>query len=52
MGCACKNKNRTRWEVVTDGGSGKVVFTGANEATVRAVSRRYKDSIVREKPKN
>ncbi|WP_228995227.1 hypothetical protein [Streptomyces sp. DH8] len=48
MGCACA-KNRAKFEVVTEGGEGKVVFGPSTEATCKAVSRRYPGSIVREK---
>ncbi|MEU2487043.1 hypothetical protein ABZ593_20845 [Streptomyces sp. NPDC012617] len=50
MGCAC-NKNKKQFQVVADGGSGKVLFTSASEATAKAVSKRYDNSLVREKPK-
>ncbi|MFD9422295.1 MULTISPECIES: hypothetical protein [unclassified Streptomyces] len=48
MGCACA-KNRQKFEVVTEGGAGKVVFGPSSEATCKAVSGRYPGSIVREK---
>lgn len=48
MGCACA-KNRQKFEVVTEGGEGKVVFGPSTEATCKAVSRRYPGSVVREK---
>ncbi|WP_439082071.1 hypothetical protein [Streptomyces sp. WL006] len=48
MGCACA-KNRQKFEVVSEGGAGKVVFGPSTEATCKAVSRRYPGSIVREK---
>ncbi|MFJ8695493.1 hypothetical protein [Streptomyces roseolilacinus] len=47
MGCSCGHKRRL-WEVVADGGSGKVLFTGS-KATADAVSKRYGNSVVREK---
>ncbi|MBT2453256.1 hypothetical protein [Streptomyces sp. ISL-86] len=50
MGCAC-NKNKKQWQVVADGGSGRVLFTSTSEATAKAVSKRYENSEVQEKPK-
>ncbi|THA54236.1 hypothetical protein [Streptomyces sp. A1136] len=50
MGCAC-NKNKKQWQVVADGGSGRVLFTSTSEATAKAVSKRYENSKVQEKPK-
>lgn len=50
MGCAC-NKNRQKYEVVADGGAGKVLFTSGVESTARTVSGRYPGSIVREQQK-
>lgn len=47
MGCACAN--RQKYEVVLDGGAGKVVFGPSSEATCKAVSGRYPGSIVRER---
>jgi hypothetical protein len=47
MACSCGQK-RQQFEVVADGGSGKVLFTGS-KATAYAVSRRYENSQVREK---
>ncbi|WP_225846899.1 hypothetical protein [Streptomyces sp. HPF1205] len=47
MGCSCGGK-RAQWEVVADGGTGKVLFTGT-EATAQAVSKRYTNSVVRKK---
>lgn len=47
MGCSCGGK-RAQWEVVSDGGSGRVLFTGT-QATAQAVSKRYDGSVVREK---
>lgn len=47
MGCSCAHQRRL-WEVVADGGSGKVLFTGPR-ASANAVSKRYVNSIVREK---
>ncbi|WTW95404.1 hypothetical protein OG216_19370 [Streptomycetaceae bacterium NBC_01309] len=49
MGCACKDKNRQQYEVVTP--AGKVVFTSASKPTADAVSKRYAGSIVRDKGK-
>lgn len=50
MGCAC-NKNRKQFEVVADGGNGKVLYTSSVEATARTVAERYVGSIVREQQK-
>jgi hypothetical protein len=47
MGCSCAGK-RAQFEVVADGGNGRVLFTGT-QATAQAVSRRYDGSVVREK---
>ncbi|BCK66459.1 hypothetical protein Srufu_004120 [Streptomyces libani subsp. rufus] len=47
MGCSCGHKRR-QWEVVADGGSGKVLFTGS-KAIADTVSKRYYNSVVREK---
>ena len=48
MGCSC-NKGRKQFEVVTDGGSGKVVFTSASKPTADTVAKRNPGSMVREK---
>ncbi|MFE4796228.1 hypothetical protein ACFRFL_14195 [Streptomyces sp. NPDC056708] len=47
MACACQKK-RQQWEVVADGGSGKVMYSGT-KATATAVAKRYPNSVVREK---
>ncbi|MFV2118326.1 hypothetical protein ACE14D_07710 [Streptomyces sp. Act-28] len=47
MGCSCGHERRL-WEVVADGGSGKVLFTGS-KASADVVSKRYANSVVREK---
>lgn len=47
MGCSCGGK-RAQFEVVADGGNGRVLFTGT-QATAQAVSKRYTNSVVREK---
>ncbi|MGW6456544.1 hypothetical protein ACWF94_11575 [Streptomyces sp. NPDC055078] len=50
MGCACNKGKRQQWEVVADGGDGKVLFgPSSSEATAKAVSKRYAGSVVREK---
>lgn len=46
MGCAC-NKNRDQFEVVRDGGTGRVVFRSGNQSTALGVAGRYPNSIVR-----
>lgn len=46
MGCSC-NKGRKQFEVVADGGAGRVLFTATVEATAQTVSKRYPGSIVR-----
>lgn len=48
MGCSC-NKKREQFEVVADGGNGKVLFTSSSKPTAEAVSKRYANSIVRPK---
>jgi hypothetical protein len=47
MACSC-NKNRTQYEVVADGGNGKVLYTSGSKHTADAVGKRYAGSIVRE----
>ncbi|TFV33202.1 hypothetical protein E4K10_30495 [Streptomyces sp. T1317-0309] len=49
MGCNCGNKNRQTFEVVTNGGSGRVVFSSASKPTAITVSGRYAGSVVRDK---
>ncbi|MFE0545187.1 hypothetical protein [Streptomyces sp. NPDC058891] len=49
MGCACGNKNRQTFEVVTNGGSGRVVFSSTSKPTATTVSGRYAGSVVRDK---
>lgn len=50
MPCSCQqNRNRTQYEVVTDGGDGRVVFTTGSKPTADTVAQRYTGSIVREK---
>lgn len=49
MGCACNNKNRETYEVVS--AAGKVLFTSGSKPTAEAVSKRYADSEVRIKEK-
>ncbi|WP_434593272.1 hypothetical protein [Streptomyces sp. A5-4] len=51
MDCAC-NKKKQQFEVVANGGDGKVLFTSASQATAKAVSKRYEGSVVREKAKD
>lgn len=53
MGCACKGKNRTTYEVVADGGNGRVLYTSSSKVAADAVAGRpqYAGSIVREKTK-
>ncbi|WP_199570537.1 hypothetical protein [Streptomyces murinus] len=50
MGCSCAKK-RQQYEVVADGGKGKVLYSSPSKPTSEAVSRRYAGSIVREKAK-
>ncbi|MFD3612377.1 hypothetical protein ACFWXA_30785 [Streptomyces atroolivaceus] len=51
-GCACNKGKRQQWEVVLDGGNGKVLNPPySSQATAKAVSKRYAGSIVREKAK-
>lgn len=47
MACGC-NKNKRQFEVVADGGNGKVVFTASVRSTADTVAKRYPGSIVRE----
>ncbi|MFD3978259.1 hypothetical protein ACFWR6_06700 [Streptomyces griseus] len=46
--CACA-KNRQNFEVVLEGGGGKVVFGPQSEVVCKGVSGRYPGSIVRNK---
>ena len=46
MGCSC-NKNREQFEVVRDGGLGRVVFRSGVQSTATSVRKRYPNSIVR-----
>ncbi|MFC8465994.1 hypothetical protein [Streptomyces sp. NPDC057250] len=48
MGCSC-NKGRAQYEVVADGGNGRVLYTSSSEPTAQAVGKRYAGSIVRQK---
>lgn len=45
MGCACKGK-KTQFQVIADGGNGKVLFSSGSKATAEAVSKRYPNSKV------
>jgi hypothetical protein len=46
MGCNC-NKGRQQYEVVADGGAGKVLYTSSVESTALTVAERYPGSVVR-----
>ncbi|MGX1514027.1 hypothetical protein [Streptomyces collinus] len=46
MGCSCQ-KNREQFEVVREGGLGKVVFRSGVQSTATTVAARYPSSIVR-----
>jgi hypothetical protein len=48
--CACKQK-KNQFQVIAGDGTDKVLFTSSSEATAKAVSKRYANSTVREKPK-
>ncbi|MET9321991.1 hypothetical protein ABZX75_17620 [Streptomyces sp. NPDC003038] len=48
MPCSC-NKKREQFEVVADGGQGKVLFSSSSQPTCEAVAKRYAGSIVRPK---
>ncbi|MEU6928952.1 hypothetical protein AB0A05_07285 [Streptomyces sp. NPDC046374] len=50
MPCSCAS-NKKQFEVVADEGNGRVLFTSSSEPTAKAVSKRYENSVVREKPK-
>jgi hypothetical protein len=50
MGCAC-NQKKNQWQVIAGDGTDKVLFTSSSEATAKAVSGRYPNSTVQEKPK-
>ncbi|QEV03778.1 hypothetical protein CP971_05600 [Streptomyces viridifaciens] len=47
-GCACQ-QGRQQFEVVADGGAGKVLFASSSKPTAETVSKRYPGSVVREK---
>ncbi|MDQ0761998.1 hypothetical protein QF027_004633 [Streptomyces canus] len=59
MGCGCGSNrkrspnvgparpSRTTYQVVMDGGNGRVAFTTSNEPLANSVSRSYAGSIVR-----
>ncbi|WP_030236785.1 hypothetical protein [Streptomyces sp. NRRL S-350] len=50
MACGCnKGGSSNQWEVVADGGNGKVLFPGGTQATAKAVALRYPGSIARPK---
>lgn len=49
MPCSC-NKSARKYEVVAEGGNGKVLFTNSIKSTCDAVAKRYPGSIVRENP--
>lgn len=54
MACApCSRKSRKTFEVVADGGSGKVLYTSTSEVAAEAIAARPQNagSIVREKGK-
>ncbi|MFC8723758.1 hypothetical protein [Streptomyces bacillaris] len=52
MACACQKNRNKQYEVVTDGGNGKIVYGPiASEASCKAVSKKYPGSIVRERKK-
>lgn len=53
MGCNCGSKNRTTFEVVADGGSGKVLYTSTSKVAADAIANRPQNegSVVREKAK-
>ncbi|MTE20287.1 hypothetical protein F0L17_14450 [Streptomyces sp. TRM43335] len=40
MACGCQ-KNRKQYEVVLDGGSGRVVYTSTSKPTAESVAKRY-----------
>lgn len=46
MGCSCQ-KGREQFEVVREGGTGKVVFRSGVQSTAVTVAARYPNSIVR-----
>lgn len=53
MPCNCGNKSRTTFEVVADGGSGKVLYQSTSKVAADAIANRPGNagSIVREKAK-
>jgi hypothetical protein len=46
MPCSCQ-KNRDQFEVVREGGTGKVVFRSSVRSTAETVGKRYPGSIVK-----
>lgn len=49
MACNCQKGKNKQFEVVADGGTGKVLFSSTNEGTARTVAGRYPGSVVRDK---
>lgn len=53
MGCACKDKTGARFEVVLNGGTGRVAYTSGAGATARhtaeTVMGRYPGSVLRKR---
>jgi hypothetical protein len=51
MPCACKDKNGTRFQVVMNGGLGRIAWTSGSGATAQTtaarVAERYPGSVVR-----
>lgn len=52
MPCSCQ-KGRTTWEVVTDGGNGRVIYQSTSKVAAEAIAGRPQNagSVVREKGK-
>ncbi|WP_405759447.1 hypothetical protein OG234_13215 [Streptomyces sp. NBC_01420] len=49
MGCACNQKGREMYEVVMNGGTGRVAWSNRNRPTTETVAGRYPGSVVRKK---
>lgn len=49
MACGCQKGKGQQFEVVADGGTGKVLYTSSSDTSAGVVAARYEGSIVRDK---
>lgn len=49
MGCGCQKGKGQQFEVVADGGTGKVLYTSSVKSNAKTVSGRYPGSVVQDK---